>query len=71
MRARIGYSFGAVREARADRGARDVASRVDPRPLRTPPKNGSPLDNPPPRPILSFAPARAHLPAPPRPVPPA
>ena len=38
MRARIGYSFGAVRDARADRGARDVASRVDPRPLRTPPK---------------------------------
>ena len=29
MRAHIGYSFGAVREARADRGARDVASRAD------------------------------------------
>ena len=71
MRAHIGYSFGAVREARADRGARDVASRADPRPLRTPAQKWLP-DNPPPRgPILSFAPARAHLPAPLRPVPPA
>lgn len=71
MRAHIGYSFGAVREARADRGARDVASRADPRPLRTPPKNGSLII-----PLLfaQFFPSPrrcAHLPAPPRPVPPA
>ena len=66
MRARIGYSFGAVRDARADRGARDVASRVDPRPLRTPPKNGSPSIIPL-RAKFSFA--RRALTSPPRPAP--
>ena len=67
MRAHIGYSFGAVREARADRGARDVASRADPRPLRTPPKNGTPSIIPPSAPNSFLRPGAR---SPPRPAPP-